>query len=580
LIVIGKNTENNSLVQIDIQRILSGRMLLQANSGAGKSYALRKFAEITHGKVQQIILDLEGEFASLREKFDYILVGKEGDIPVNVRAADLLAKRLLELNTSAIIDLYELKHHERKRFVRLFLDSMINAPKSLWHPCLVILDEAHIFAPEREQSEALDAVKDLATRGRKRGFALVAATQRISKLSKDVVAELNTKLIGRCSLDVDMKRAAFELGFTDKKDILSLRTLPKGVFYAFGPGLTEQVTKVKVDPVVTTHPEAGKSYKQVSTAAPDKVQKVLAKLADLPEEAEAELKTTEDFKRKIFELKTEVRRAQKQAPLPDVDLHGKLRSMYEQGYNKAAREAKVDFGKQMQKYRQNLNEYISYTKSMMTKFGTISKILEQQANSNPPETLDIKFNIPASDSSAIKITPPMKITARPLVLNNAEDINLSGSETKVLTAILQCPENRGSKKRIALYCGYAVKGGAYMNILGKLRTGGFITYESSDVVATDQGRAAIPSYEPLPTDPDEIITFWTNKLGPSKGRLLKAIYQHSPITREMLAEDTGYAASGGAFSNMLGNLRTLGLIDYLADRQIGIAKEIFPEMVV
>ncbi len=77
--IIGHSIENNEAVKLDIQRILDGRMLLQANSGGGKSYALRKFAEITHGKAQQIILDLEGEFASLREKFDYILVGKEGD---------------------------------------------------------------------------------------------------------------------------------------------------------------------------------------------------------------------------------------------------------------------------------------------------------------------------------------------------------------------------------------------------------------------------------------------------------------------------------------------------------------------
>src|SRR3989304_2795008 len=213
-------------VNIDVQRVIEGRLLFQANSGGGKSYALRKFCEVTHGKVQQIILDVEGEFSSLREKFDYILVGKDGDIPVNLRASELLAKRLLELNTSAIIDLYELKHHERKRFVKNFLDSLMQLPKELWHPCLIIIDECHIFSPESKsgQAESLDSVKDLATRGRKRGFALVAATQRLSKLSKDVVAELNTKLIGRSSLDVDMKRAAFELGFTDKSDILSLRT--------------------------------------------------------------------------------------------------------------------------------------------------------------------------------------------------------------------------------------------------------------------------------------------------------------------------------------------------------------------
>ncbi len=102
---IGKTVETNEPVHLDIQRILEGRLLLQANSGGGKSYAVRKLCEITHGKVQQIILDPEGEFATLREKYDYILVGKDGDIPINLRASELLARKLLELGTSAIIDL-------------------------------------------------------------------------------------------------------------------------------------------------------------------------------------------------------------------------------------------------------------------------------------------------------------------------------------------------------------------------------------------------------------------------------------------------------------------------------------------
>jgi len=72
-------------VNIDIQRILEGRLLIVANSGGGKSYTIRKFMEVTHGKVQQILIDIEGEFSSLREKFDYILVGKDGDIPINIR---------------------------------------------------------------------------------------------------------------------------------------------------------------------------------------------------------------------------------------------------------------------------------------------------------------------------------------------------------------------------------------------------------------------------------------------------------------------------------------------------------------
>lgn len=107
---------------INIQRLVETRLLLQANSGGGKSYALRKLCETTYGGPQQILIDVEGEFHSLREKYDYVLAGqKGGDCPADCKSAAMLARRLLELNVSAIIDIYELGA-QRQRFVRLFLE--------------------------------------------------------------------------------------------------------------------------------------------------------------------------------------------------------------------------------------------------------------------------------------------------------------------------------------------------------------------------------------------------------------------------------------------------------------------------
>src|SRR3990167_979248 len=156
-------------ISINLENLIDTKLLIQANSGGGKSWLLRRILEQSHGHVQQIVLDPEGEFSTLREKYDYILAGKDGDIPAEPRSAGMLAHKLLELGVSTIIDLYELHPQERKRFVRLFLEAMVNAPKNLWHPCMVVIDEAHIFAPEKGQSEALDAVISLASLGRKRG---------------------------------------------------------------------------------------------------------------------------------------------------------------------------------------------------------------------------------------------------------------------------------------------------------------------------------------------------------------------------------------------------------------------------
>ena len=140
---------------IDISRLIETRLLLQANSGAGKSWALRRILEQTHGTVQHLVIDPEGEFASLREKFDYVLAARSGgDTAADPRTAKLLAERLLELGVSAILDIYELKPHERVRFVRLFIDALVDAPKALWHPVLVVIDEAHVYCPEKGEAES------------------------------------------------------------------------------------------------------------------------------------------------------------------------------------------------------------------------------------------------------------------------------------------------------------------------------------------------------------------------------------------------------------------------------------------
>src|SRR5262245_32048841 len=88
-IKIGKTTEGRSLT-LDADRLIDTRALLQANSGGGKSWLLRLIAEQTGPSLQTIILDPEGEFVTLREKVDCVLVGRDGEIPADTRSAALL----------------------------------------------------------------------------------------------------------------------------------------------------------------------------------------------------------------------------------------------------------------------------------------------------------------------------------------------------------------------------------------------------------------------------------------------------------------------------------------------------------
>lgn len=116
---------------IDLPALLETRLLVQANSGGGKSWALRRLLEQTAPHVQQLVIDPEGEFSSLREKFDYVIAAPhDGDALASPATASLLARRLLESGSSAILDIYDLKAHERTLFVRRFLEALVNTPNT------------------------------------------------------------------------------------------------------------------------------------------------------------------------------------------------------------------------------------------------------------------------------------------------------------------------------------------------------------------------------------------------------------------------------------------------------------------
>lgn len=84
-------------LSVDLLKLIDTRLLVQANSGGGKSWLLRLIAERVAGHVQLIILDPEGEFATLREKLELALVDGGAELSTDVRTAALLARGALGL---------------------------------------------------------------------------------------------------------------------------------------------------------------------------------------------------------------------------------------------------------------------------------------------------------------------------------------------------------------------------------------------------------------------------------------------------------------------------------------------------
>lgn len=282
-------------INIDLEKLLATRMLITSASGGGKSWAIRRIMEQTANLVQSIIIDPEGEFSSLAKKFPYLVCGvSQGDIKINIATAACLAAELMERNASAILDISEYDPDERSIFIAEFIKGLMQLPQSYWHHVLIVIDEAHLFCPQHDKSEAKKPIIDLAGRGRKRGFCPILATQRLSKLNKSAAAELQNRMIGLAFLDTDVKRSAEELGMNANVAGEILSNLNPGEFMVYGPALTQKMEKLKVGPIVTQHGFEHGSIKPPASITQGMLEDMNLKLLEANAESAARNIMTQD----------------------------------------------------------------------------------------------------------------------------------------------------------------------------------------------------------------------------------------------------------------------------------------------
>lgn len=263
---------------VDIEELLATRLLVQGNSGSGKSHLLRRLLEQTAGLVQQVVIDPEGDFTSLADEFDHIVIDGAAH---SVREIEALAGRVRQHRVSVVLALDELEVEQQIRCAALFLGALFDAPREHWYPALVVVDEAQMFAPaaagelaEETRRLTLSAMTNLMCRGRKRGLAGIVATQRLAKLAKNVAAEASNFLMGRTFLDIDMQRAADLLGM-DRRQAERIRDLQRGHFLGLGPAISRRPVSVHIGEVRTGGKNAAEGLMPLPQAKGEELEALL-----------------------------------------------------------------------------------------------------------------------------------------------------------------------------------------------------------------------------------------------------------------------------------------------------------------
>ena len=122
--------------RLDLEELLATRLLVQGNSGSGKSHLLRRLLEQSAGLVQQVVIDPEGDFVSLSDRYGHVVVEADGDDA----ALQAIAARVREHRVSAVLSLEGLDPEGQMRAAAAFLGGLFDAEREHWYPVLVVVD--------------------------------------------------------------------------------------------------------------------------------------------------------------------------------------------------------------------------------------------------------------------------------------------------------------------------------------------------------------------------------------------------------------------------------------------------------
>jgi hypothetical protein len=426
----------------------------------------------------------------------------------------------------------DLRAGEQQRFVAAFIDGLMDAPRSAWRPLLVILDEAHRFASQHDDSPAASAVDNLLSRGRKRGFGAILATQRLSKLRKNAAAECNNVLVGRTTLDIDVARARDVLGLRTKDDAQRLRSLRPGQWHVIGPALSEaEVGVLQAAPVKTTHPKPGLRHTLPPPAPSAGLRKKLAELADLADASKDEILTLEQAQRRIAELEAS------RGPSPEALAEAERRGREQQ---RAADVAAL------QELERQIGALLGDARRW---FSGIDAASTAEPRPTPPPRPD-----PTPRASKTSRSEPA-----------AEDGPGKGGLYRMLVVLAQHQPDGCSKAQLALLAEMSARGGSFGNNLSKARRRGWMVEAGQQCRITQAGLDALGDYPSLPNG-RALIDHWLDWCGGEKSgkrRMLQTLLDAgaSGLDKEQLAASAGMEPRGGGFGNYLSELRTAGLIE-------------------
>lgn len=581
-------------------------------TGSGKTYGAMKLAELMLDAGAQIgAIDPVGVWRALRvpaskggRAFEVVVFGGlYGDLPLEPSkvAGELVADLVVDRGLSFVLDISQFIPAEQQRFLQGFTHRFFHLKKSKPSAVHLFMEECQEYIPENPsgaEADTLGHMQRLWKLGRNFGIGGSLISQRPQEIAKKALNMSGT--LFAFQMTGPQERKAIRAWVSDQGIAVDiegiLQKLEVGQPHVESPMFLKLSETVRILPRVTADlsstPEVTGGAVKVRPLTPIDVEQIKGAMAETIERAKQD--DPKELRKQIAEAKRELNAlasAAKVNSVPDTapgkdvpvltdadreTLATVARYLRNIG---AALEAesealvaewtvKIDkaLGVMLRKFHEDaatvhLNGRQEFEALLeRAGFKRIIEKLERVAVA-PAVRMSVHPQHQKPETMRAPQTVARSVASRP-VGQVAE--GLTKAEQRILDAIawwkganLDTP----TRHQVAFVAGYTVNG-HFNNLVGGLRTKGQLDYPpGGGIILTDAGLAAANRVDETPTR-DELIDRVLRVIEPSPGKIFTAVVNAGrDLTREELANLSGYTVNGH-FNNMVGSLRSLGVIDY------------------
>lgn len=551
--------------------------LILARRRVGKSYTAAVMAEeMIKAGLPWVAHDPTGVWWGLTSSADgkseglpvIVIGGPHGHIPLEPSAGKIIANLVVDHPGWYVIDYSRFDHRaDEIRFAADFGVQLYRRKQRKPSALHLFIDEADMFVPQKLPKNAkamLDAYDAIVRRGGVYGLGVTLISQRPALVNTDVRTQCETLIALQTTAPLDQDPILDWVSRNGTEEQLkeirrSLASLKVGEAWFFSPDSDVfKLIKIRTRETFNSSatPKPGAKPIEPKVFANIDIQSLGDEIRATVERSRQE--DPEFLRRQIDQLKRDLVNKQ---PGP-AEVKTEIERV----------EVPVITPHQLQV----LEEHVEKIHQVTQEFREIRLQIEQLFNGKIDGLNTSALALSAAIETARKPSKPVPVAPRVTAVTAAprrqptapvEGEGLTGPQQRVLDAIAWMEDIRvrqPARSIVAFLAGYSMNSSSFTNALGANRTAGLITYPNSDSVAlTDVGRAlSIP--EPSPLTTQELHAKIFGRLPGPQARVLRPLIDHypHPVNREELAERAGYSVNSSSYTNALGALRTMGLIDY------------------